>query len=55
MDMRKTPAFELYNMDRPDPFNETMTFRTLEKAQTAQRNYGGQIRDTFVHIQGEAF
>lgn len=49
MKITKQKAFELFNMDKPDPYNETMTFRSKGIAETAKRHYGGEIRETFIH------
>lgn len=52
--MPRVPAFEIYNMDKPDPYNETMTFQTRAIAERVQARVGGQIRPTFVHVAQES-
>lgn len=54
MRIRRVIGHQLYNMDKPDPYNETMTFRSVEGATKAQQNYGGQIRPVPVHVQEES-
>lgn len=54
MRIRRVIGHQLYNMDKPDPYNETMTFRSVEGATKAQGNYGGQIRPVPVHVQEES-
>ena len=50
MKLKKTPAFELYNMDNP-PINtdrERIVFRSYAMAQLKRSHYGGLIRPTFI-------
>lgn len=49
MKLYTVKGFELYNMNRPDPYNETMQFRTRSVAESIQRVVGGQIRETVIH------
>ena len=49
MNLQTVKGFELFNMDRPDPYNETMQFKTLSVAKSAQRHYGGTIRQCLIH------
>lgn len=49
MNLQTVEGFELFNMDRPDPYNEIMQFKTLSVAESAQRHYGGTIRQCLVH------
>lgn len=53
MNLRTIPAFELYNMDKPDPFNESMVFRSYKGAELAQFHYGGEIRPLRIHTKAE--
>lgn len=48
MNMRMVQAFELYNMEKPDAYNEKITFRTLGIAQRVQARCGGDIRQTVI-------
>lgn len=50
MDMRKLPAFELYNVDKVECHNEILTFKTRRVAELVQRELGGTIRETFIHV-----
>mgnify|MGYP006995078149 CR=1 FL=1 len=54
MNIRRVIGHQLYNMERPDPYNETMTFQTKEGAEKAQKRYGGEIRPEPVHVQEES-
>ena len=49
MDLKTVRGFELFNMDKPDLYNETMQFKTLSIAESAQRRYGGTIRQCPIH------
>ena len=49
MNLQTVKSFELFNMDRPDPYNETMQFKTLSVAESAQRRYGGTIRYCLIY------
>ena len=49
MNLQTVKGFELFNMDKPDPYNETMQFKTLSVAESAQRRYGGTIRQCLIH------
>ena len=49
MNLETVKGFELFNMDKPDPFNETMQFKTLSIAESAKRRYGGKIRQCLIH------
>ena len=49
MNLEIVKGFELFNMDKPDPFNEVMQFKTLSVAESAQRRYGGTIRQCLIH------
>ena len=51
MNLRQIPAFELYNMDKPDAFNETMTFRTFDVADRVRKRLGGELRQTIIHVK----
>ena len=53
MNLQTVKGFELFNMDRPDPYNETMQFKTLSVAESAQRHYGGTIRQCLIHQEKE--
>lgn len=53
MNMRKLPAFELYNVDKVECHNEILTFKTRRVAELVQRELGGTIRETFIHVQSE--
>lgn len=50
MNMRKLPAFELYNVDKVECHNEILTFKTRRVAELVQRELGGTIRETFIHV-----
>ena len=49
MNLQTVIYYELFNMDRPDPYNETLQFKTLSVAESAQRRYGGTIRQCLIH------
>ena len=49
MNLETVKGFELFNMDKPDSYNETMQFKTLSAAESAQRHYGGTIRLCVIH------
>ena len=49
MNLQTVKGFELFNMDKPDSYNETMQFKTLSVAESAQRRYGGKIRPCLIH------
>ena len=49
MNLQTVKGYELFNMDRPDPYNEIMQFKTLSVAESAQRRYGGTIRPCLIH------
>ena len=49
MKITKQKAYELFNMDKPDPYNETMTFLSIAMAHKAQKLYGGNIKISFVY------
>ena len=49
MNLETVKGFELYNMDKPDPYNKIMQFKTLSAAESAQRHYGGKIRKCVIH------
>lgn len=50
MNIRKLPAFELYNVDKVECHNEILTFKTRRVAELVQRELGGTIRETFIHV-----
>jgi len=52
MFLKTVPAFELSAMDKPDPYNEKLTFATLAMAEKVQRECGGIIRQTFKYEKG---
>lgn len=54
MNIRRVVGFELYNMEKPDPYNETMTFKSRDVAERTQRLVGGEIRTVFIHIKEES-
>ena len=54
MNLQTVEGFELLNMDRPDPYNEIMQFKTLSVAESAQRRYGGTIRQCRIHQEKES-
>ena len=54
MNLQTVKGFELFNMDRPDPYNEIMQFKTLSVAESAQRHYGGEIRQCLIHREKES-
>lgn len=49
MNLQTVKSYELFNMDRPDPHNEILQFKTLSVAESAQRHYGGTIRQCLIH------
>lgn len=49
MNLKTVKGFELFNMDKPDPYNETMQFTTLSVAESVQRQCGGTIRQCLIH------
>ena len=49
MNLQTVKGFELFNMDKPDPYNKIMQFKTLSSAKSAQRRYGGKIRKCLIH------
>mgnify|MGYP006995064857 CR=1 FL=1 len=51
MKLKTIKGFELYNMDKPDPYNEKMQFRSALAVVAAQKLYGGLIRPCPVHVQ----
>ena len=54
MNLQTIKGFELFNMDRPDPYNEIMQFKTLSVAESAQRRYGGTIRQCLIYKEKES-
>lgn len=54
MNLQTVKGFELFNMDKPDPYNETMQFKTLSVAESAQRRYGGTIRQCLIYKEKES-
>ena len=54
MNLETVKGFELFNMDKPDPYNEIMQFKTLSIAESAQRHYGGTIRQCLIHQEKES-
>ena len=54
MNLQTVEGYELFNMDRPDPYNEIMQFKTLSVAESAQRHYGGTIRQCLIHQEKES-
>ena len=53
MNLQTVKGFELFNMDKLDPYNETMQFKTLSVAESAQRRYGGKIRKCLIYKEKE--
>ena len=51
MKLKTIKGFELYNMDKPDPYNEKMQFRSALAVVAAQKLYGGLIRPCPIHVQ----
>ena len=49
MNLETVKGFELFNMDKPDLYNEILQFKTLSVAESAQRRYGGTIRQCLIH------
>ena len=54
MNLQTVKGYELFNMDKPDPYNEIMQFKTLSVAESAQRRYGGKIRPCLIHQEKES-
>ena len=54
MNLQTVEVFELFNMDRPDPYTVTMQFQTLSVAESAQRHYGGKIRQCLIYQEKES-
>lgn len=49
MKLETIKGYEVSGMDKPDPYNEVIQFRTLSVAESAQRHYGGTIRQCLIH------
>ena len=54
MNLETVKGFELFNMDKPDLYNEILQFKTLSIAESAQRYYGGTIRPCVIHQEKES-
>ena len=54
MNLQTVKGYELFNMDKPDPYNEIMQFKTLSIAESAQRRYGGTIRQCLIYKEKES-
>ena len=54
MNLETVKGFELFNMDKPDLYNEILQFKTLSVAESAQRRYGGTIRQCLIHQEKES-
>lgn len=51
MNLKRIAAYEVYAIASPDPYNEIVTFTSLNSAMKYVKQYGGKIRNSSVFVK----